>query len=185
MDGSCYTIEVESGDTIKHTAVKVEERHGIPLDQQRFIYAGKQLESLRTVASYNVQEDSTLHLVLRLRALPAPVLSSNVPRESVFPTGQETYTRTREWKALADQGDFDADTHIVDPQAHYEVLDSLKHTVVTSSELYRYSGVYRPSNPGDAAALEHLARTYTASGRIRYRIASSRKERNSGPSGIP
>ena len=77
----------------------------------------------------------------------------DVPRESLFPTGQEAHMSVRDWKALADYGGFDADTHIVDPQAHYTALDSVEHMVVTSSELYRCSGVYRLGNPGKAAEL--------------------------------
>jgi ubiquitin C len=66
LNGKSIVINIDANETVESLKQKVQDKEGVSPNQQRIIYAGKQLENGRILSDYNIQKEATLHLVLRL-----------------------------------------------------------------------------------------------------------------------
>lgn len=89
LTGKTVSIEVEEGESIEDVKAKIAEKEGIPPEQQRLIFGGQQLQDAKTLDDYDVGDDATLHLVLRLRggitdAIKSIVAPAGKPVDEAF-----------------------------------------------------------------------------------------------------
>ncbi|CAI2164657.1 15922_t:CDS:2 [Funneliformis geosporum] len=100
LSGQTITINAEFTKTTNQLKLAIQEKNGTPTNQQRLIFAGKQLEDGRTLGSYNIQNESTIHLLIRLKGFNYDFTNKN-DNGKTFVRGNCEYKRPCGWNRIA------------------------------------------------------------------------------------